>query len=342
MMDPQISVIVPVYNVEPYLHKCINSIINQTHKDFELILIDDGSPDSCGLICEDYAKRDRRIKVIHKENGGLSSARNSGIEVAKGKYIAFIDGDDYVHPNMLEVMYNTAEQHSSDMVVCDFVKVNENDDYEINSSKSIKKIQHFTNIRALMQLFSNDHDDYITGAGNNVKWVVVWNKLYKRELFIYDRFYEGHICEDEFIIHKLLYSCRKVTYISCEFYFYVQRTDSIINSSYSIKRFDKVKALQDRADFFNQIDQQYLHEKAIKSYVDVFFWNYYKAKNELINVNSQLLKLRKEFNHHLIYILKCNQIGWKQKIAIMVFFVSPYLFELFIPKELTSSSEHVV
>lgn len=108
---PTISVIVPVYNVEPYLRQCVDSILGQTFRDFELILVDDGSPDGCPAICDEYAKMDSRVKVIHKENGGLSSARNAGLDVAKGKYIAFVDSDDWIHPEMSETMQNRMQQH---------------------------------------------------------------------------------------------------------------------------------------------------------------------------------------------------------------------------------------
>ena len=118
-MDCKISIIVPVYKVERYLENCIESIINQTFKDFELILVDDGSPDRCGLICDNYAKKDERIKVIHKKNEGLSAARNSGIQIAKGEYIAFVDSDDCINKNMYETLYDTAIENKSDIVVCD-------------------------------------------------------------------------------------------------------------------------------------------------------------------------------------------------------------------------------
>ena len=117
-MSPKISIIVPVYKVEKYIHKCIDSILNQTFKDFELILVDDGSPDNCGKICDEYAKKDSRVIVIHKENGGLSSARNSGLDIARGDYIGFVDSDDYIENDMYELLYNLCEENNCDISSC--------------------------------------------------------------------------------------------------------------------------------------------------------------------------------------------------------------------------------
>lgn len=117
---PKISIIVPVYKAEPYLRKCIDSILNQTFKDFELILVDDGSPDRCGEICDEYALKDSRIKIIHKENSGRSSARNVGLDIAQGEYIGFVDSDDWIEPDMYEVLYSKAKIESADIIALNY------------------------------------------------------------------------------------------------------------------------------------------------------------------------------------------------------------------------------
>ena len=125
MPTPKISVIVPVYKVEKYLNKCVDSIVNQTFTDIEIILVDDGSPDNSGKMCDDWSQKDRRIRVIHKENGGLSDARNRGIQESSGEYIIFIDSDDFIEPKMLEVLYNLATDHDADVAIsglCDCYK----------------------------------------------------------------------------------------------------------------------------------------------------------------------------------------------------------------------------
>ena len=121
-MKREISIIVPIYNVEKQLSTCIESILNQTFMNFELILVDDGSPDKCGEICDEYEKKDKRIKVIHKKNGGLSDARNAGLNIATGKYIGFVDSDDIIHPQMYEKLYNCINKYNSDIIQCKFKK----------------------------------------------------------------------------------------------------------------------------------------------------------------------------------------------------------------------------
>ena len=125
-MSPKISIIVPVYKVEPYIHKCIDSILNQTFKEFELILVDDGSPDNCGNICDEYAKKDNRVRVIHKENGGISSARNIGLDVSNGEYIGFVDSDDYIKLDMYERLYNSCKVNNADISIIGTIEVDEN------------------------------------------------------------------------------------------------------------------------------------------------------------------------------------------------------------------------
>lgn len=328
-MAPKISIIVPVYNVEAYIHKCIQSILAQTFTDFELILVDDGSPDNCGMICDEYALSDNRVKVIHKENGGLSDARNAGINTALGNYIGFVDSDDYIDSNMYEELYLTAVTNSSDLVVCDFIKVNEGENICKKKFSSVTQAKNFTNLQGLEQLYKAEPDSYMTGAGNNVRWITSWNKLYRKSLFENIKFVKGKIFEDEFITHKILYNCKKISYHPGELYYYVQRPNSIINSAFTLKNFDKVLALKDRADFFKSINQKYLHERAIKSYMDAFFWNYYTAKSELTGIKEELKALKDNFNSCFVSILKNPLIGRKQRAILLLFVINPIFYDLY-------------
>ena len=142
-MEELISVVVPVYNVEKYIDKCINSIINQTYKNLEIILVDDGSPDNCGNICDEYAKKDNRIIVIHKENGGVSSARNIGIKNAKGKWITFVDSDDWIENDYVEKLSKIGIQNKAEVVLCGYNRINNNDKQPINAIGEIKKYNSF-------------------------------------------------------------------------------------------------------------------------------------------------------------------------------------------------------
>ena len=196
-MEELVSVIVPIYKVEPYLKKCVDSIRNQTYKNLEIILVDDGSPDECPKMCDDFAKEDNRIKVIHRKNGGLSAARNSGLEIATGKYIGFVDSDDYIHSKMYEILVGRLEEKSADLAVCRVQDVFEIGEEEALSTE--EKVETMTNVEALKSIYGNWGTDM----------VVAWNKLYKRELFEELRYNEGKVHEDEFMIHKVLYNVKK-------------------------------------------------------------------------------------------------------------------------------------
>ena len=166
-----ISVIVPVYNVEKYLEKCIDSILSQTFKNFEIILVDDGSTDSCGIICDEYERLDNRVKVIHKINGGLSSARNSGLEIASGEYVAFVDSDDWIDKNMYQELYNEAKKNNADIVQCKFIKAKDENVSIYNNE--FNEVEVIGNLDALCNLYNE----------RCIETVVTWNKLYKRYLF---------------------------------------------------------------------------------------------------------------------------------------------------------------
>lgn len=236
-----ISVIVPVYNVEKYLNRCIHSILKQTYKNFELILVNDGSTDNCGKICDEFSEIDHRIRVIHKENRGLSSARNAGINAADGKYIVFVDSDDYVHEKMLEDLYESIIESDSDVALCNFIYVNEfGEELEDRNVKSPINNEILTSYDALNRL----------SAINDCYYVVAWNKLYKRDLFEDMEFPDGKCHEDEFIVHEIFDKCKTVSCIKTPLYYYVQRCDSIMRQKYTIKRLDAVEAFVNRTQYF--------------------------------------------------------------------------------------------
>ena len=225
----EISIIVPVYKVEKYLKKCVDSILAQTFSDFELILVDDGSPDNSGRICDDYAKKDARVRVVHKQNGGLSSARNAGIEVAKGKYLGFVDSDDYIAEDMYELLYKAITKEEADLSICGIYDVYEGKDPIIKPT--IKKT--VTAEEALLLILQG-----------NIISVHAVNKLYKRELFSTIRYPEGKYHEDSFIIVDLLNQCHKVAIDSEQKYYYYHRLGSINTESFSEKQFEFIEALE--------------------------------------------------------------------------------------------------
>lgn len=252
-MDPLISVIVPIYCVEKYLQRCIDSLINQTYKNLEIILVDDGSPDNCPKMCDDYAKNDSRVKVIHKKNGGLSDARNAGMTVAAGELISFIDSDDYISNDFFEIMYKTMAAEKSDIVECSVVKFYEDNHFDAYTDDN--NLSSFSTVEALSALISEApfHQH-------------VWNKLYKTEIVRDITFPVGKLNEDEFWTYQAFGNAKKVTKINKTKYFYFQRKDSIMGKKYGIKRLD---ALEGKANRQKYIVENY-PELILQSKINLF------------------------------------------------------------------------
>ena len=233
-MEELISIIIPVYKVEEYLNKCINSIRNQTYKNIEIILVDDGSPDKCGAMCDEYAKTDNRIKVIHKKNEGLSEARNAGIEIAKGKYITFVDSDDYVIDTYISFLYNLIKENDADMSMGKHyiqypkrtMDTGTGKKYELNAKEALE-----------MCLYSNDID------------VSAWAKLYKAELFKEIRYPKARVFEDSATIYKLIDKSKKIAFKSEPIYYYVIRENSIINKGFDHRMLDLIKSTEEMTQF---------------------------------------------------------------------------------------------
>lgn len=242
MKSGLISIIVPIYKVEKFLRKCVDSIIAQTYKNIEIILVDDGSPDKCPEICDEYAKKDSRIRVIHQKNAGLSAARNSGIRVANGEYIGFIDGDDYEEPDMYEKMFVKISENHADLCICNYRYVDEDgNDFPINWKSPLKN-ECCTPTEAQRKLCEDGYWYYVTAV----------NKLYHNRLFKAHGFKDGILHEDEFIIHHIFDSCRKIVTISDELYNYVQRNNSITGNKENIHHLDGAYAMLDRYILFKR------------------------------------------------------------------------------------------
>lgn len=295
-MDEIISVIVPIFKVEQYLPRCIESIINQTYKKLEIILVNDGSPDNCGAICDNYALKDARIRVIHKNNGGLSDARNAGIDIAQGNYITFIDSDDWIHPKYIEFLYNTLKKNNADISVCNFLATSSENVYSDKLSEDIKV---FNNFQALEQLTDKLY----------VQMVIACGKLFKRELFNNIRFPLKRIHEDEFTTYKLLYEANKIVYTNNQLYYYWQRENSITKSKFNIKsRIDAMDAFIERAEFFKSIGLPNLSYKTYRQCFLIYIglkrrmkrnniFNDYNIDNYFEILNMEL----KDSKHDLIF-----------------------------------------
>lgn len=291
---PKISIIVPVYKVEKYLRRCVDSILNQTFTDFECILVDDGSPDRCGEICDEYAKADKRIKVIHKENGGLSDARNAGIDTARGEYLGFVDSDDWIHPNMYEILYKAITKNDVKLSACAY---KETDVKEIFEEIFTSEIEIYNGMDFLMT-------NYVTA-------VVAWNKLYHRSLFNELRYPFGKIHEDEFTTYKMLYESGNIAYCSKKLYYYFINASGITKSGYSLKRLDALEAWEDRCRFFRKHDPEKYHKWAMEQ----LLWGYDKhyrltgESPEFIKAHNKLMKRNRKalFSYSIKYGVNMNR-----------------------------------
>lgn len=227
-MEDLITVIVPIYKVESYLRKCIDSIINQTYKNLEIILVDDGSPDKCGLICDEYAANDSRVHVIHKENGGLSDARNVALDVMKGDYVTFIDSDDYIDNEYLHYLYDLLKQNDADIAICEYLYITE-------SGKVINHVQNdghsmvMNREQALYELLSSKL--YSNSA---------WGKLYKKECFSEVRYPYGKLYEDIPTTYKTFLKSNRIVFGALAKYYYLYRSSAISKQKFSLRRMDAV------------------------------------------------------------------------------------------------------
>jgi glycosyltransferase involved in cell wall biosynthesis len=242
MANPLVSIIVPVYNVEPYLKKCVDSIICQTYDNLEIILVDDGSPDNCGKICDEYATHDERVKVIHKENGGLSDARNAGTEIAKGNYISFIDSDDFVTQNYVEYLYGLIAKHGADISTCGYLPIRENG-VVIKSKNSLteNRVYNKENFKKMFSVMLYEENTTIYDSA--------WAKLYKKSLFADVQFPKGKLFEDVRTTPQLLQKADKVIFGKEKHYFYQIRQNSIITQEFSEKNYDFINAIDEMCQF---------------------------------------------------------------------------------------------
>ena len=282
---PKISVIVPVYNVEQYIVRCVDSILSQTFSDFDLVLIDDGSPDNCGTICDSYAKQDTRINVLHKENGGLSEARNVGLDWvfshSNSEWITFIDSDDWVHPQYLEALYYSILDTECCVAVCNFSEVyREKPGYSFYNNSSI--------ILDSEKLFCEKRKIA----------VIACCKLYKKGLFSEIRFPPGKIHEDVFVTYKLLFACKKIVYIERDLYFYFQNPDSITKRMWSEKNKVIYDALDNQLLYFKKNGYDKAYASTLNAIAYVMSTHLSEMTNRNIDKNERT-RLRRKLRTHL-------------------------------------------
>ena len=302
-MTDLISVIVPIYKVEDYLDACIRSIVAQTYPHLEIILVDDGSPDRCGEMCDAWAAKDSRIKVIHKPNGGLSDARNAGLQIAAGDYIAFVDSDDWIDPQMYEKMLAAMKAEQAEICAC-----------RIRSCYPDHCVEW-----GCPEYRATEPEQTLTMLYNEAVYpVAAWNKLYRRELWETLRFPVGKICEDAFTTYLLVHKAKRIVQLPEAFYNYRIRPESIMTSRFSIKRMDEEEVWR--------VNYEFMKEHYPRIYPAAFDF-YLEKVNVLIHCIpkdgreefwEQFCYLKKILSKNLLRILLFSHLGLKQRVRMVL------------------------
>ncbi|MEH7336889.1 glycosyltransferase [Neobacillus drentensis] len=315
-MKPKISIIVPVYKVEQYIHKCINSILTQSFTDFELILVNDGSPDNCGVICEEYAKTDRRIKVIHKENGGLASARNAGLDIAKGDFVGFVDSDDWVESDMYELLYNLCIEHEGDVACC----------------TSMIHYSHKTLITGKHQLiFHNRNEAMKAMLEGELYDEVVWTKLIKRNLIGDIRFPVGMTYEDTAFTYKIIHKCKKLCSIGEPKYHYLKRDNSMMDNAIKNIKIDAILIYDEMFCFINQNYQELSGLVTLKlANSALVILNLIASSGRFKENEQKYFKVTNILNKYFSRTIKLDEYPKNVKILLIAIKIYPLLYKLII------------
>ncbi|MBE6959431.1 MAG: glycosyltransferase [Ruminococcaceae bacterium] len=297
--NPLISVVVPVYKVEPYLKKCVESILAQTYSNLEIILVDDGSPDNCGKICDELKQKDPRIFVIHKSNGGLSSARNAGIEIARGEYIGFVDSDDTVEPNMYENLYAAIQHDKTTLAVCAVNYVYE--DGKVLTKPGLGENAIFNFPEAMIEMNLHRLFDMAT-----------WSKLYHRDLFDSLRFPVGKLSEDYYVMFHILDRAQRISYVDTRCYNYLQRKNSVtrsnkINHDHEYAALEQMEYLEKNYPEMNVVGHVAYASAALTVY-DSYLKNKVRCPKEKLDHFKTVVRENQEYIKQADFLPKSKQI----------------------------------
>ena len=309
---PNISIIIPVYNVEAHLPRCLDSILRQCYTDFEVILINDGSPDGSGDICENYAAQDPRIHVIHQPNSGPSVARNTGIDWvfshSDSQWLAFIDSDDWVHPSYLSTLYQTAMDTHMPITSCSFVRTE-------GEEPDIPPEPYPTSLIA-------PEDFYME---RNVNSIVIWGKLYRKEIFRRVRYPAGKIHEDEITTFKVIFSQKQIAFVDVPLYYYYQNPTGIMGSPWSPKRLDSLPALYSHLVFFRRNGYHKTYNYRIRFFFSCANWSLNRVKE---HCHPDIRKKHVRMAHH--YYRKALRLC--RKTGHIPFHTNEHLYEKTYPR----------
>ncbi|MBM6699643.1 glycosyltransferase family 2 protein [Bifidobacterium pullorum subsp. saeculare] len=285
--DVLVSVIVPVYNVAKYLGRCLDSLLAQTHGNCEFIVIDDGSTDESARICDHYAAQDGRVRVVHKQNGGLSSARNAGLDIARGSYYAFVDSDDYVESKYVENMLRAILESEAELAMCSVVC----EDGE----------GHPVALPFFVALDDCVHRRYdcMAMSCDNTAMIVAWNKLYRANLWSSLRFPEGEIHEDELVFHHVLKQCKSVAFVSDGLYHYVSNDKSIMHADYSSRNLSRITALSERIAVLRDLGYDDLVSTVTDMLIDAYLVQVIRMNYRDASTRRELSSLGKRISRDL-------------------------------------------
>ena len=311
---PLISVIVPVYKVEQFIHRCVDSILNQTYTNLEIILVDDGSPDRCGEICDEYAEKDSRIRVIHQKNGGLSAARNAGLDICTGDYIAFVDSDDYIEADMYERMLTAAIAYKVDICICQW-------QFETCEGKKVVDLAK-VNSDIFGEMSSLVFAQFLfKGSYENGVVVAAWNKLYKKSIFNDIRFC-GNYMEDD-AIHSYIFSIDFPVFVmDQQYYVYCENNASLTHQGFRKESTRMLDIMAERTELFGT--DSFIVRESKRTYCNLYIEYYYKAKNAGISMPN-----RKIFCAYIRDLVCEKACSLKFVIRILLFLVSPKLYHVF-------------
>ena len=315
-METAISVIVPVYRVEKYLPTCIDSILNQTFTDFELILVDDGSPDRCPEICDEVARRDARVRVIHQANAGLSAARNAGIEIAHGEWLGFVDSDDYIAPQFYEKLYQTAQRTDADCVMCSVQNVDESGK-PIDSALMRVADEVKTGREVLRKIGRDDVTPYLTA----------WNKLYRRKLFNTLRYPAGRQNEDVFVFAELFCQVQRAVCVAEPLYFYRKRIGSIMNSVVTLRNLDEMWAYVNCFEHLQQDDEESTLKETEKRVFAKLTGVYYRVTEE-DRYSNKMKQAKKAQWNIAMRLMKQGQLDLRSLARTLLFQALPGVYDL--------------
>lgn len=321
-MSELITLIVPIYNVEQYLPRCIESIIAQTYSELEIILVDDGSPDQCGKICDDYALKDSRIKVIHKSNGGLSDARNAGLDNMTGAFVAFIDSDDWIDRDWCEKLVDNMHKFNADVSICGIISerfnTNSNQTNIITKEYGINPFYE-TGLDMMRRYFCSS-------------WVA-WDKIYRASIFNDIRFPVGEINEDEAIVLQILNKCNYVAFRNDTFYHYISRPESITTSSFSLKKLDWYRHCKANLEWIREHYPE-LEDLAAARYRGCLMWTLTEIALSDVSCPEEQRDMISELHNKRRFFLNISFDSAKEKIRFLMLSCIPFsIYRAFIRKK---------